>query len=305
MRKAFCDSLTARADRADFAFLTGDLGFQAFEPLRDALGQRFINAGVAEQNMVLAAAGMAREGWRPWVYSIAPFATARPYEQIRNSICLHHLPVVVVGNGGGYGYGVMGATHHALEDCAGMSALASMRVDVPAFDEDVPVIAAELFDRSGPSYLRLGYSQKPRDAAPPRYKAWRKLLDGDAGTLVALGPLAGLYWSRCLETPRADRPNLWVACQLPIAELPAEFGDDVRAGGVVCVAEEHVAVGGLGSQLALEMLRTGGRPESWVHRPALGYPSGRYGSQAFHRRECGLDPAAILGLFATARETTR
>jgi transketolase len=209
MRKAFCDSLTARADRADFAFLTGDLGFQAFEPLRDALGQRFINAGVAEQNMVLAAAGMAREGWRPWVYSIAPFATARPYEQIRNSICLHHLPVVVVGNGGGYGYGVMGATHHALEDCAGMSALASMRVDVPAFDEDVPVIAAELFDRSGPSYLRLGYSQKPRDAAPPRYKAWRKLLDGDAGTLVALGPLAGLYWSRCLESvgrlPVTDR----------------------------------------------------------------------------------------------------
>ncbi len=97
-------------------FLTGDLGFMALEPLRDRLGDRFINCGVAEQNMVTVAAGLAKEGFDVWVYSIAPFCYARALEQIRNDVCLHGLPVRVLGNGGGYGYGVMGPTHHALED---------------------------------------------------------------------------------------------------------------------------------------------------------------------------------------------
>src|SRR5436305_12930222 len=96
-----------------FVFLTGDLGFKALEPLRAMMGKRFINAGVAEQNMISVAAGLARAGMRPWAYSIAPFIYARPFEQTRNDVCLHKLPVVLIGNGGGYGYGVMGATHPA------------------------------------------------------------------------------------------------------------------------------------------------------------------------------------------------
>ena len=116
MRKALCQALVSQPRAREFVFLTGDLGFKALEPLRDALGSRFINAGVAEQNMVSVAAGLAAPDLRPWVYSIAPFIYARPFEQIRNDVCLHALPVVFVGNGGGYGYGVMGSTHHALED---------------------------------------------------------------------------------------------------------------------------------------------------------------------------------------------
>ena len=79
MRQAFCDGLMRERSRADFVFLTGDLGFRALEPLRDAMGPRFINAGVAEQNMVSVAAGLARQKFRPWVYSIAPFVFARPF----------------------------------------------------------------------------------------------------------------------------------------------------------------------------------------------------------------------------------
>ena len=116
MRNALCRGLVEIAPQPDFVFLTGDLGYSAIEPLRDAMGSRFVNAGVAEQNMISVAAGLARSGLKPWVYSIAPFAYARPFEQIRNDVCLHDLPVTIVGNGGGYGYGVMGATHHALED---------------------------------------------------------------------------------------------------------------------------------------------------------------------------------------------
>ena len=118
MRKQLCDALVARAGRPDMVFLTGDLGFMALEALQAAMGPRFINAGVAEQNMVSVAAGLARQGMETWVYSIAPFLYARPFEQIRNDIAFHGLPVKLIGNGGGYGYGVMGPTHHAIEDTA-------------------------------------------------------------------------------------------------------------------------------------------------------------------------------------------
>src|SRR5450755_1838786 len=156
MRQAFCNGLVQQALLPNFVFLTGDLGFKALEPLRDAMGSRFINAGVAEQNMVSVAAGLARQGLRPWAYSIAPFIYARPFEQIRNDVCLHRLPVVLVGNGGGYGYGVMGSTHHALEDYGALLSLPNIRAYLPAFDSDVEALAPILFGIDHPAYLRLG-----------------------------------------------------------------------------------------------------------------------------------------------------
>lgn len=294
MRKQFCQALISQADRRDFVFLTGDLGFNALEPLRDAMGARFINAGVAEQNMISVAAGLARQDLRPWVYSIAPFIYARPFEQIRNDVCLHGLPVVIVGNGGGYGYGVMGSTHHALEDYGILLALPGLEVHVPAFDPDVPTVVERLFATSRPAYLRLGVSEAPGDRTPPAYAAWRKLVDGDGGTIVAVGPLAGCYWSLSAELPRERRPNLWCLCELPLGELPEELLDDVRRGDFLCVVEEHVAQGGVGPMLTTALVTCGCPPRRLVHRPALGYPSGRYGSQKFHRRECRLDAESLL-----------
>src|SRR6516225_772469 len=127
MRTELCTALVARSKLPEMVFLTGDLGFMALEPLRDSLGNRFINCGVAEQNMVTVAAGLAKAGFDVWVYSIAPFCYARAFEQIRNDVCLHGLPVRLLGNGGGYGYGVMGPTHHALEDYGVMLTLPACR----------------------------------------------------------------------------------------------------------------------------------------------------------------------------------
>ena len=98
-------------------FITGDVGYMAVEEIAKAYGERFINVGIAEQNMVSLAAGLAREGHLPWVYSIAPFVAFRPYEQIRTDVCLHRLPVKLVGNGGGYGYGIMGADPSRARGC--------------------------------------------------------------------------------------------------------------------------------------------------------------------------------------------
>ncbi len=294
MRDVFCRALLEQAHRPDFVFLTGDLGFKALEPLRDALGPRFINAGVAEQNMVGVAAGLARSGLRPWAYSIAPFLYARPFEHIRNDVCLHRLPVILVGNGGGYGYGVMGATHHALEDYGALLCLPNLRAYVPAFDADVPVLVRHLFEADHPAYLRLGLAEAPAGVAVPSYAPWRRLLEGEAGTLACVGPMAGGLWEYCLRLPASQRPALWLVGELPPVELPAEFLEDVRRSGQLLVVEEHVVHGGLGQMLARDLLAAGRAPAWFAHRAAIGYPSGRYGSQQFHRRECGLDPPTAL-----------
>jgi transketolase len=294
MRKAFCDGLVQQQLRSEFIFLTGDLGFKSLEPLRDALGPRFINAGVAEQNMISVAAGLARKGLRPWAYSIAPFIFARPFEQIRNDVCLHRLPVVMVGNGGGYGYGVMGGTHHALEDYGVMLTLADMQAFVPAFDSDISDVTQQLFERAKPSYLRLGLSEEPKGLVPPPFAPWRKLTSGSGGTVITVGPLAGSYWGRFRELPVEQRPNLWTVCQLPIGEIPLELKRDLLRDSTLVIAEEHVAQGSVGQALAMQMIQESCVPFQVTHLTALGYPSGRYGSQSFHRLECGLDVESVL-----------
>jgi transketolase len=294
MRNVFCQSLVEASRIPEFVFLTGDLGYKALEPLRESLGARFINAGVAEQNMVSVAAGLARSGLQPWVYSIAPFAYARPFEQIRNDICLHGLPVVVVGNGGGYGYGVMGATHHALEDIGVMVSLPGMRAYVPAFDSDLRAMVELLMRTPRTAYLRLGLSEEPADAVLPPYAPWRRLVEGRGWVVLVTGPLIGGIWDAVRRLDEHQRPALWLLTELPPEEIPDAFLDDIARSRRLLVVEEHVAQGGVASMISRALLELGRPPKQFAARTAQGYPSGRYGSQKFHRRECGLDTAAIV-----------
>jgi transketolase len=288
MRKAFADAVLAHCNHNDWFFLTGDLGFMALEEVQAAFGSRFVNAGVAEQNMMGVAAGLARESLRVIVYSMAPFCYARPFEQIRNDICMGNLPVCLVGNGGGYAYGHMGPTHHALEDCAAMNAL-GVRVLVPAFDADLPALLNRL---EAPTYLRLGYDARPAGQSAPEYAPWREVLAGSCGAIAALGPLAGLAWQALSDLPENSRPAVWAVCEFSEVEIPARFIEQITDRPLY-VLEEHVAQGGLGMNLALKLTERGLAPQQFVHRPALGYPTGRFGSQAFHRAQCGLDTASI------------
>lgn len=258
------------------------------------MGQRFINAGVAEQNMVSVAAGVARSGLRPWAYSIAPFLYARPFEQIRNDVCLHNLPVILVGNGGGYGYGVMGSSHHALEDYGALLTLPNIRVYVPAFDEDVAAMVPMLMNCSSPAYFRLGLSEAPKGMEIPAYAPWRKLLDGDGPVVAGVGPLVGSLLPMCAALPRKQRPEIWLVTELPLQDIPNAFLESLRRSQSLIVVEEHRAHGGFGHMLTYKLACLGEMVENFLHRHALGYVSGLYGSQKFHRKESGLDPASIL-----------
>jgi len=294
VRDAFCRSLVGQAVDSRLVFLTGDLGFMALEPLRDALKERFINAGVAEQNMVSVAAGLAKLELRPWVYSIAPFLYARSFEQIRNDICAHNLPVVLVGNGGGYGYGVMGSTHHALEDYGCLLTLPNLRVYVPAFDEDVSAMVPLLMQVDAPAYLRLGLSERPAEFTVPAYCGWRRLISGDGPTLVVIGPLAGGLVGAASGLSQASRPDLWLLSELPLPALPEALLESIRRSQHLVVVEEHTAAGGLGQILSCWLASMGLVPRRFSHYCARGYVSGLYGSQRFHRAESSLEPDVIV-----------
>mgnify|MGYP001412468606 CR=1 FL=1 len=298
MRKVLAESLLQFSNKPEFVFMTGDLGFMTLESLQMALGPRFINAGVAEQNMVSVSAGLAKAGMKPWIYSIAPFIYARPFEQIRNDVCAHGLPVVLIGNGGGYAYGVMGSTHHAIEDYGALLCLPNMRIFIPAFNEDVTSIVNRLYDIQHPAYLRLGKCEKPQNFELPRYSPWRRLITGNGPTMIVIGPLVGGLIEPLSALDEYKRPNLWVVTELPldVDTMPDSLLENLKKSNHLIVAEEHVQHGGLGEMLGYLLLTKQLFHGKTTHLSALGYISGLYGSQNFHRRESSLDPQSITTL---------
>lgn len=295
MRAALAKLLSEQYNHDNSFFITGDVGFRALEGVRDAFGSRFINAGVSEQNMIGVAAGLAREGGQVFVYTIAPFCYARPFEQIRNDIVMHGLPVCLIGNGGGYAYGSMGPTHHALEDCAVMTAI-GVRVLTPCFDKDIASLISGIRQ---PTYLRLGYEEQPKDKNIPPYAPWRQVLNGNHGVIAALGPLAGTAWRTFIEKDVNKRPAIWAVADLDSLSIPPEFWQQT-AQQPLYVIEEHKEHGGLGMIISMEAVKRARHINKITHRFALGYPSGRFGSQTFHRRECGLDEASLLSMISEA-----
>lgn len=296
MRSAFCAALLERFDEKPMVFFTGDLGYMALEPLQARMARRFINAGVAEQNMISVAAGVASLGEQCWTYSIAPFIFGRPFEQIRNDVCLHDFNVKMVGNGGGYGYGVMGASHHAIEDYGVLLTLQHMRVFVPAFAADLGPITQRMAADPHPGYLRLGRCEKPKDIVLPAYAPWRCLLAGAAGVLIVVGPNAGGVLQEAAALPFDARPEIWVLSELPlaVAPMPDACKERIAETGALFVLEEHVPQGSVGHMIATALVEMGEAPRVFRHFAAKGYLSGRYGSQAFHRAECGLDARTVL-----------
>jgi transketolase len=231
----------------------------------------------------------------PWVYSIAPFLYARAFEQIRIDVALHDLPVRIVGNGGGYHYGVMGSTHHAIEDYGALLTLQNMRVYVPAFSEDVPVHIDRINADKHPLYFRLGRSEKPADFVLPEYAPWRRLVSGSGPTLLAVGPLVGGILKLVANIDEAKRPTVWVVSELPcLPTMPAAFLADVARSESLFVVEEHVKTGSVGQEVAAALLECGGAPSKFRHFCAKGYPTGRYGSQEYHREESGINAAAVV-----------
>jgi len=295
MRKHFSAHIEqAVTAHDDIVFITGDLGYNALENLATKMGDRFINAGVAEQNMIGIAAGMASRGFRVICYSIAPFVVYRCLEQIRNDVCFHNLPVYIVGNGGGYGYGIMGSSHHCIEDIACLSGLPNMRCYVPAFVEDMNACMTEMIDRRGPAYLRLGLGKPMPDfLSLNSFGAAQQPVAGAGLTIVVQSPVANNVVSALGSNSNSQKTELFIVNRMPLAPLPAEITESISRTGNVLVVEEHIAIGGLGSALALAINEAGLHVRKFTSLHAEGYPGGLYGSQGYHQKVSGLDEENI------------
>src|SRR5207248_3430954 len=161
VRIAFARTLGDLAEKdGRILLLTGDLGFMALETFSDRHPQRFVNVGVAEQNMVGLATGLAEAGFIPFCYSIVTFASLRPYEFIRNGPIQHRLPVRIVGIGGGLEYGPNGLSHYGLEDVAVMRAQPGITVIAPSDHQQARSAVLASWELPGPIYYRLGKDDK-------------------------------------------------------------------------------------------------------------------------------------------------
>lgn len=296
MRKEFSTAIEQLAKEDEsIVFITGDLGYSALENLRDTMGKRFINAGVAEQNMVGVAAGIAHKGYKVFCYSIAPFVVYRCLEQFRNDACFNNLPVFLVGNGGGYGYGIMGSSHHTLEDLACLSGLQNVNVWTPAFLDEVDTVVRQIVNNANPTYLRLGNSRvSPENTYQTGSFKVIQAPENAEITIFALGPIVGNVLAALAQSAElAEKVNVVTALRFPL-EITDEIVQMLRKASAVMVVEEHGTTGGLAQQLSVQFLERGIFPSAFKSIKAEGYPNSRYGSQAYHQKISGLDADSIL-----------
>lgn len=254
MRDAFFDALAALAAEDERVWaLTGDLGIGLFEPVEQAAPGRVLNVGIAEQALVGIAAGLSYAGKVPFAYSIAPFVTSRPHDQIRVDVAMAKAGVTLVGVGGGVSYGYLGPTHHAIEDVALMRALPNMTVLTPGDPGEVERATRAAAELDGPVYLRLGKNgERPLLPADSRFEIGRAALlrDGDDVTLATTGTMLSetLDAADRLLAAGVSASVLHFGTIKPF-DSDALLATAARTGTIVTV-EEHSIVGGLGSAAA-------------------------------------------------------
>jgi transketolase len=253
VRAAFIHTLCALAGQDERIWLvTGDLGFSVLEPFYERYPQRYINVGVAEQNMIGVAAGLAEAGKTVFTYSIANFATLRCLEQIRNDVCYHVADVKVVSVGGGLSYGPQGYTHHGIEDLAILRALPGMTVVAPGDPVETDLATRAIAAHRGPCYLRLGKASEPVvHRAVPDFALGRaiEVCPGSEAALITTGGMLAQGQAACEALRREGRSVAHFS--MPTIK-PLDLDAILRAArcGVVVTAEEHSVTGGLGSAVA-------------------------------------------------------
>ena len=297
MRGTFIKTLTELAGRDErVVLLTGDLGFTVLEPFRENFPKRFYNVGVAEQNMVGLATGLAEAGLIPFCYSIGTFASLRPFEFIRNGPVLHHLPVRIVGLGAGFEYGTAGTTHYSLEDIGVLRTQPGLDVIAPADYEQARSALLATWDVAEPVYYRLG--KDDRSTMPGlegRFALGRAqtVREGDDLLIFTCGPIA-LEVAAAADQLSQEGIDCSVVVVASITPPPeADLVDLLGRHRVAIAVETHYVNGGLGSLVA-EVIADHGLGARLVRLGVRQGTAGRSGSAAHMYNRHGLDRAGIV-----------
>jgi transketolase len=302
MRAAFAKTLTELAEQdSRIILLTADLGYMALEPFADKFPDRFFNVGVAEQNMVGLATGLAEAGFLPFVYSIVTFATLRPYEFIRNGPILHQLPVRIVGMGGGYEYGSAGPTHHGLEDVGVMRIQPGISVIAPADHQQARTALQKTWNLPGPVYYRLGKDDKtivPDLNGNFELGQVQIVREGRDLLLLTMGSIASEA-VKAADLMENDGISCSVAVVAALNPAPTSaLAEVLKNFSVALTVEAHYVVGGVGS-LVSEVVAEHGIACRVVRCGVSQTPNGISGSQNYLHKVSNL---SAEGLVETARQ---
>lgn len=302
MRAAFTKTLIALAQSDQrVILLTGDLGYMVLEPFAQQFPERFFNVGVAEQNMVGLATGLAEAGFVPFLYSIAPFAALRPYEFFRNGAVFQNLPLRLIGVGGGFDYGFAGPSHYALEDIALMRAQPGLKVISPADAFQAAAAIRATWDSPGPIYYRLG--KDDRIVIPGlngRFSVGlpEKIGEGNEVLLISTGSIAleAVKAKELLQERGITAAVLIVSTLNPIDSPRLLAG--VRGYKLLITVEAHYINGGLGS-LICELVSEAGLSTPVIRAGVRLPPSAVVGSSSYLQEQHGISAASIAELAAS------
>lgn len=296
MRNSFIKTLMeqARQDQRIF-LLCGDLGYSVLEPFAQEFPDRFINVGIAEQNMVGLAAGLSMEGYTVFCYSIGNFPTLRAMEQIRYDVAYHEANVKIIAVGGGYAYGPLSTSHHTTEELGMLRTIPGMVVTAPGDPSEVDAMTAFIAQHRGPCYMRLNKAGEPRLHAQPPALALGGIVpvrasEGAKAAVFATGDMVG-YAARYLEqhAPQVDLYSFPFVNPIDTAQLAAL----ARRYTQVATLEEHQANCGFGSAVLerLHDLLSDGALSALPAVKRIAIPNAfisSAGSQDFLREQMGL-----------------
>lgn len=252
MRDHVLRELTRLAGEDPHIYLiTGDLGYVVLDEFRQTCPDRYINAGIAEQNMTAVAAGLAREGNMVFTYSIGNFPTLRCMEQIRNDVCYHKANVKILAVGGGFVYGNQGVTHHATEDIGMMRTLPHMHVYVPGDSYEAVECLKDAYAYNGPCYIRLARNKEENfHTEDERLDISKVLRFGEVGkdvTIITTGSILceGVKLQKILQERGYSAGLLSVPRIKPLDEKGIE--EAAMGSKLMVTMEEHQTTAGLGS----------------------------------------------------------
>ncbi len=292
MRKAFNQELLQIAEKDPRVFMIlADIGYGEIEPFANRFPDRFINCGVAEQEMTGVACGVAMEGNIAITYSIANFPTIRCLEQVRNDVCYHNANVKIVIIGGGVSYGELGVSHHSTEDIAIMRALPNMVVLVPCDCKETRAATRAMMAYEGPVYFRCGYKNEPdihEEDIDFRIGGSIQVREGHDATVFFAGPV-GIHAKEAVDALVAEG----IRCRLVSLHSikPIDKEAIVRAaretGGIV-VLEEHNICGGVGGAVAEVLMDEGAGNVPFKRLAMPDVNATKVGCQAWMREQYGL-----------------
>jgi transketolase len=270
-------------------FITGDLQHPNYEEFKANWGPRYINAGMAEQNIVSMAAGLALSGKKVFVFSIIPFITLRCIEQIKVDVCDMNLDVTVLGAGSGFIYGTCGATHLAIEDVAALRAFPNLRIVAPAGPWEAKELLGQIIRTGGPTYLRLNKYGEPDPDVKYEVALGRAAVmrEGKDVTIIGMGTIVNEALVAADELAKRG-VSAEVVHMHTVKPIDADF---IRARAkdrkAIFTLEEHNVLGGLGGAVAEVLAECPERPRFKRFGVADAWPE-VVGSQQYLRGVVGL-----------------